>query len=154
MNHQFTGRAFLADTEPVELVRISLTAAKWSFPFWASAFPEANLQAPLREALQMVERFCETKTVIANAKEIATVAYTSVSKCDLPHGDRLRSAGFSVSHIAMTPWFYSMGKLSNLRDACSNSINYAHSISVWAGDEEQFVVLMNGLASSMFDARS
>lgn len=118
---------------PKEQIDLGLTAARLALPFWLRANPERSYQAPLIEALEAVATYCATGKVVPNAKEIAELAYRTVSSCDLPPGDIQRSSGFSVAHIAMAPRLHTAGSSSKAQRNAMVAINYSDSIHRWAG---------------------
>jgi hypothetical protein len=116
-----------------EQIELGLVAAKLALPFWLRANPEKPCQGPLIDALEAVATYCATGKLVPKAKEIAELAYRTVSSCDLPSGEAQRSSGFSVAHIAMAPWLYTAGSSSKAQHNAMVAINYSDAIHSWAG---------------------
>lgn len=70
--------------DPIEQIELGLTAANLALPFWLRVNPEKSYQSPLIDALVAVATFCATGKLVPSAKEIAELAYRTVSSCDLP----------------------------------------------------------------------
>jgi hypothetical protein len=132
MHRPFSQRV-LEGLDPSAQIELGFIAARLALAFWQKAYPEKEHQAPLVGALQTVEVFCATGKLAPNAKEIAEVAYRTVSSCDLPLGDIQRSSGFSVAHIAMAPWLLLAGSSSKAQHNAMVAINHSESIHSWAG---------------------
>ena len=123
----------LEGLDPREQIELALTAARLAFVYWRSANPEREYQAPLAEALAVVESYCATGQLNPHAKEIAELAYRTIHLCDLPVGHILRSSGFAVAHIAMAPWLNVAGRTSNAQDSARVAISYSATVHRWAG---------------------
>ena len=142
----------LADRSHREQIRQALLAAQLAFPYWQRAFPEAEYQAPLVEAIKIVESFLASGILPANAKAVAEAAYRAVSGCDLPPGDIHRSSGFSVAHVAMTPWLHASGSLQKVTHNSQVSIGYSESIHRWAGRLPELEAALLSSAPGLPDA--
>lgn len=118
---------------PREQIELGLAAAELALPFWLRVNPEKPYQVPLIEALEAVATYCATGQLVPGAKQIAELAYRTVSSSDLPTGDIQRSSGFSVAHIAMAPWLHAAGSSSKAQHNAMVAINYSESIHSWAG---------------------
>lgn len=137
---------------PRAQIQLGLVAARLAFPYWQRAFPEKESQRPLAEALSLVEAFCSTGKLPADGKAVAELAYQTVSSCDLPPGDQLRSAGFSVAHIAMAPWLLAAGSASKACHSAMVAINYSQSIHSWASKQSELANALASLAQELRDA--
>lgn len=135
--------------EIVDQVRLGLASAHLSLPFWQRAFPEAEAQAPLRKALSAVSEFCVDGRVLPDIKDIAVCAYQTVSKCNLPHGDILRQAGFSAAHIAMAPWFYETKQMAKASHAAMISIDYCEAVHKWFDQMPKFEMALTVSAAEL-----
>jgi len=133
-------------------VHQALLAAQLAFPYWQQAFPEKERQAPLAEAIAVVQSFQANGIPPAGAKAVAEAAYRAVSECDLPAGDIHRSAGFAVAHAAMIPWLYASGSLQKVAHNCMVAINYSESILQWAGKSSELEAALLSTASGAADA--
>jgi hypothetical protein len=131
--HQRLFVRVLAGLEPRAHIELGFIAARLALAFWKRAFPEKQYQAPLINALKMVETFSAIGQLAPGAKEAAELAYRTVSSCDLPAGDIQRSSGFSVAHIAMAPWLISAGRAEQASHNAMVAIRYSESIHDWAG---------------------
>lgn len=118
---------------PIAQLELALSAARQALPFWLRAFPEREYQLPLLAALEAGESYCVTGQLLPDAKATAERAYQTVSRCDLPPGDILRSSGFAIAHAAMAPWLLAVGKHSQATHNAMVAINYSASIHEWAG---------------------
>jgi hypothetical protein len=130
----------------------ALLAARKAFAYWQRAFPEKELQAPLLEALNVVERFVADGILLPNAKAIAEAAYSAVSQCDLPPGDIQRSSGFAVAHVAMTPWQYANGSHQKVSHNSKVAVGYSESIFKWVGRSSELEAALSSSSSELPDA--
>jgi len=137
---------------PRAQIELGYVAARLAFPYWQRAFPEKENQLPLAEALSRVEAFCSTGEFPADGKAVAELAYRTVSSCDLPRGDRLRSAGFSIAHIAMAPWLLAAGYSSKACHSAMLAINYSESIHSWASKQAELRDALVSRAQELRDA--
>jgi hypothetical protein len=137
---------------PRQQVEVALVAARLALSFWRRAFPEKERQEPLVAALQMVEAFCVSGSLPPDAKVIAELAYIAVSACDLLPGDIHRSSGFSVAHVAMTPWLLSAGSESKAKHNAMVAVNYAEAIHAWAGSVPELEATLLARASELAGA--
>jgi hypothetical protein len=142
----------LEGRSPREQMRQALLAAQLAFAYWQRAFPEREQQAPLAEAIKVVESFLAKGILPAEAKATAEAAYHTVSECDLPPGDIHRSAGFAVAHAAMTPWLYASGSLQKVAHNSKVAINYSESILLWAGNSSELEAALVSTAPGSPDA--
>ena len=132
MHRPFSQRV-LEGFDPRAQIELGFIAARLALAFWQRAYPEREHQAPLIGALKTVEVFCTTGKLAPNSKEVAEVAYGTVSSCDLPFGDIQRSSGFSVAHIAMAPWLLVAGSPSKAQHNTMVAINHSESVHSCAG---------------------
>ena len=137
---------------PIAQLELALTAARQALPFWLRSFPEKEHQLPLLAALEVTESYCATGQLLPDAKATAERAYQTVSRCDLPPGDILRSSGFAIAHAAMAPWLLAVGNHSQATHNAMVAINHSASIHEWAGSLAALEVALSARSKELSGA--